>query len=44
MNLTPEQIPADHGTESVNLMRLQSKLVNTFIVQYTPISTEASTH
>lgn len=44
MKLTPEQIPPDHGSESVNLMRLQSKLANIFIVQDTPRSIEASNH
>lgn len=32
MKLGPEQIPPDHGSESVNLMRLQSKFLNIFIV------------
>lgn len=44
MKLTPEKIPPDHGSESVNLMELQSKLVNIFIVQDTSISIKASTH
>lgn len=44
MKLTPEQIPPDHSSESVNLMTLQSKFANIFIVQDTPISIKASAH
>lgn len=44
MKLTPEQIPPDHGSESVNLMSLQSKFVNILIAQDTSISIEASAH